>query len=451
MFNTLLIANRGEISVRIIRAARELGIRSVQAFSEADRDSQAVNYADEAICIGPPAAAKSYLNIEGIINAAKAVNADAIHPGYGFLSENPLFAAAVESAGLIFIGPKSETIALMGNKIAARQVAKEADIPIVPGSAGKIDDLQTAQLFAEKLGFPVMVKAAAGGGGKGIRQISRLDELENYLPHAQREASSAFGDSSLFIEKAITNSRHIEVQVVGDGKNAVHFFERDCSLQRKKQKLWEEAPAPDIPEELRARMCAATIALVSSLGYRGVGTVEYIYEPESESFFFMEMNTRIQVEHPVTEVITGVDLVRLGLLIAGGSTLEMRQEDISMRGHAIEVRINAEDPTRDFFPSPGQVTTLQVPDGPGIRFDSMLYQGYEIPPYYDSLIGKLIVFDEDRKKTILRLKRALGELHIDGIKTTTDLFRLLVQDKQIQKGPVNTLWLEQWIEANDFD
>jgi acetyl-CoA carboxylase biotin carboxylase subunit len=448
MLNTLLIANRGEISVRIIRAAKELGIRSVQAFSEADRESQAVNYADEAICIGPPAAAKSYLNIEAIIDAAKRVNADAIHPGYGFLSENPSFAAAVESAGLIFVGPTSKTMALMGNKISARQTAKDMGIPIVPGSTVKIDNLQTAKRYAENIGFPVMIKAAAGGGGKGIRQISRLDELADYLPHAQREANSAFGDSSLFIEKAITNSRHIEVQVVGDGKNAVQFFERDCSLQRKKQKLWEEAPALDISEELKVQMCAAAITLVKTLRYKGVGTVEFIYEPESENFFFMEMNTRIQVEHPVTEVITGVDLVRLGLLIAGGSPLEMRQEDISIKGHAIEVRINAEDPTRDFFPSPGQVATLRIPGGPGIRFDSNIYQGYEIPPYYDSLIGKLIAFDEDRKKAIMRLKRALGEFHIDGIHTTVDLFRLLVQDQEIQRGPVNTLWLEKWIESN---
>ena len=286
MLNTLLIANRGEISVRIIRAAKELGIRSVQAFSEADRESQAVNYADDAVCIGPPTAAKSYLNIEALINAAKRVNADAIHPGYGFLSENPSFAAAVESAGLIFVGPTSKTMALMGNKISARQTAKDVGIPIIPGSTVKIDNLQTAKRYAENLGFPVMIKAAAGGGGKGVRQISRLDELEGYLPHAQREANSAFGDPSLFIEKAVTNSRHIEVQVVGDGKNAVHFFERDCSLQRKKQKLWEEAPALDISEKLRAQMCAAAITLAKNLRYKGVGTVEFIYETKSESFFF---------------------------------------------------------------------------------------------------------------------------------------------------------------------
>ena len=448
MIKTLLIANRGEIAVRIIRAAKELGIFSVIAFSEADEDSKAVEFADDAVCIGQAMSKKSYLNIGGIIDAANKVNADAIHPGYGFLAENSFFASEVESAGIIFVGPRSETIALMGDKINARKVAIDAGVPIIPGSSGEIVDMNIAKKLAVELGFPVMIKATAGGGGKGIRQVFSSKEFENSIEEAKREALAGFGNSGIFLEKAINNARHIEVQLLSDGKQFLHFFERDCSLQRNKQKIWEESPAIGLSEKTKTKMFDASISLAKKIGYIGAGTVEFIYDSESEKFFFLEMNTRIQVEHPITEMVTGIDLVRLGLEVAGGKSLKLKQEEIKSRGHAIEVRINAEDPSNQFFPSPGKILDFQSPDGPGTRFDSILYLGYEIPPFYDSLIGKLIVWDENRDKTIKRLKRVLGELNISGIKTNVDMLRLLTQDKQIKAGPVNTNWLENWLINN---
>lgn len=451
MINSLLIANRGEIAVRIIRSAKEMGIHTVQVFSEADQDSQAVHLADEAICIGPPIPARSYLDIDGILEAAKKTNSDAIHPGYGFLAENADFVKAVESSGLYFVGPSAETVSLMGDKIAARRAALAAGVPIIPGSSDPVDDAANAARIAQDIGFPVMIKASAGGGGRGIRQVSNSDELAGLIPAAQREAMSAFGDSGLFIEKAVANARHIEIQIVGDGTEVIHLFERDCSIQRRKQKLWEEAPAPDLPVDIRMRICDAATSLLRKIGYRGVGTVEFIYDVDSSEFFFLEVNTRIQVEHPVTEMITGVDLVRLGLLIASGVPLQLCQEEVQYRGHAIEVRINAEDPENEFFPCPGTVSSVRVPDGPGVRFDSMLYPGYEIPPFYDSLLGKLIIWDEDRESAINRLDRALAELCVGGVKTTTSLFRRLVKDDQIRKGPVTTLWLENWLRESDTE
>ena len=448
MIKTLLIANRGEIAVRIIRAAKELGIFSVIAFSEADEESKAVEFADDAVCIGQAMSKKSYLNVEGIIDAANKVNADAIHPGYGFLAENSFFASAVESAGIIFVGPRSETIALMGDKINARKAAIDAGVPIIPGSSGEIVDITIAKKLAVELGFPVMIKATAGGGGKGIRQVFSSKELEENIDEAKREALAGFGNSGIFLEKSINKARHIEVQVLSDGKHFLHFFERDCSLQRNKQKIWEESPAIGISEKTKTKIFDAAISLTKKISYIGAGTVEFIYDSESENFFFLEMNTRIQVEHPVTEMVVGIDLVRLGLEIAGGESLNLKQEEIKSRGHAIEIRINAEDPANQFFPSPGKILDFRAPDGPGTRFDSMLYLGYEIPPFYDSLIGKLIVWDENRDKAIKRLKRTIGELNICGIKTNIDMLRLLTEDKQIKAGPVNTNWLENWLKTN---
>ena len=448
MIKTLLIANRGEIAVRIIRAAKELGIVSIIAYSEADEESKAVGLADEKVCIGQAMSKKSYLNIEGIIDAAKEVNADAIHPGYGFLAENPLFAASVESAGIIFVGPRSETIELMGNKINARKAAIDAGVPIIPGSTGNIEDIASGKKIAEELGFPIMIKAAAGGGGKGIRQVNSFSEFEENIDEAKREALAGFGNSGIFIEKSITNARHVEVQVLSDGEKFFHFFERDCSLQRKKQKIWEESPAIKIADKIKDEMFNSAISLAKKISYIGAGTVEFIYDSESQDFYFLEMNTRIQVEHPVTEMVTGFDLVRLGLEISSGKSLKLEQEEIKQRGHSIEIRINAEDPANNFFPSPGQIMEYQTPDGPGTRFDSMLFLGYEIPPYYDSLIGKLIVWDENRGKAISRLKRSLNELKICGIKTNIDMLRLLTEDNQINEGPVNTNWLENWLNNN---
>ena len=444
----LLIANRGEIAVRIIRAARELGIRTVQVHSAADAEMLAVKMADEAVNIGPPHAAKSYLNIENILKAAKQTGADAVHPGYGFLAENAGFADAVEAAGLIFVGPKGDSIRVMGDKVAARVAAEAAGVPVVPGSDGRVDDPEHAKHIAMAIGFPVMIKAAAGGGGRGIRIAHDMTEFETLMPQASAEAKAAFGDGGLYIEKVIERARHIEVQILGDGQRAIHCFERECSLQRRRQKVWEEAPSAVLPQSIREKLCASAVALAEAVNYRGAGTLEYLYDDVTHHFYFIEMNTRIQVEHPVTEMITGIDLVREMILISGGAPLSIRQEDVKMHGHAIEVRINAEDPAKNFQPAPGTVTSLRVPGGPGTRFDTMLYQGYQVPPFYDSLLGKLIVWDETRAGAIARMARALGELEVEGLSATKPLHQLLAQDESVAKADFHTRWLEPWLEAN---
>jgi acetyl-CoA carboxylase, biotin carboxylase subunit len=444
----LLIANRGEIAVRIIRAAKELGIRTVQVHSAADVQSLAVEMADEAVNIGPPHAAKSYLNIEAILIAAKQTGADAVHPGYGFLAENANFADAVKEAGLVFVGPSGAAIRTMGDKVAARIAAQSAGVPVVPGSDGRVDDLDEARVIAARIGFPIMIKAAAGGGGRGIRVAENMAEFETLMPQASTEAKAAFGDGGLYIERVIARARHIEVQVLGDGKRAVHCFERECSLQRRRQKVWEEAPSPVLPQSIREKLCASAVALTEAVKYSGAGTIEYLYDDVSGEFYFIEMNTRIQVEHPVTEMVTGIDLVREMIRIAGGEALRFRQSDIRLTGHAIEVRINAEDPAKNFAPFPGTVVSLNVPGGPGTRFDTMLYQGYQVPPFYDSLLGKLIVWDETRDAAISRMQRALGELHIEGIRTTKSLHQLLCGDDNVRKSDFHTRWLEPWLETN---
>ena len=444
---SLLIANRGEIAVRIIRAARELGIRTIQAHSQADADSLAVRFADQAVEIGPPQAAKSYLNIEAILDAAQRTGADAVHPGYGFLAESADFADGVESAGLIFVGPTGESIRLLGDKVAARGIAAKSGVPTVPGSPDRIDDLEAARSIAGAIGYPVMIKAAAGGGGRGIRVIADEAEFDRMAPQASAEARAAFGDGGLYIEKLIDKARHVEVQVLGDGERVVHCFERECSLQRRRQKVWEEAPASTLPAEARQALCASAVALARCVGYRGAGTVEYLYDDATQAFYFIEMNTRIQVEHPVTELITGIDLVREMIRIAGGEPLRLRQEDIQARGCAIECRINAEDPANNFMPNPGTIDRLTVPGGPGVRFDTMLYPGCAISPFYDSLLGKLIVWDETRSSALRRLERALGELEISGVKTTKPLHQALAADEAVQTASFHTTFLEQWLAS----
>jgi acetyl-CoA carboxylase biotin carboxylase subunit len=445
---TLLIANRGEIAVRIIRAARELGIRTVQAYSDADANSLAVKLADAAVNIGPPQASKSYLSIAAILAAARESEADAVHPGYGFLAENADFADAVEAASLIFVGPPGSVIRLMGDKAAAREIAARAGVPTVPGSDGRIDTPEDAREAASRLGYPVMIKAAAGGGGRGIRIVNDRAELDRLVPQASVEAKTAFGDGGLYLEKLVERARHIEVQVLGDGRDVVHLYERECSLQRRRQKVWEEAPAAHLPDEIRARLCACAVELARAVFYRGAGTLEFLYDETTRDFYFIEMNTRIQVEHPVTEFVTGVDLVREMIKIAGGEPLGLRQADIRCVGHSIECRINAEDPAMGFMPSPGIVSGLRVPSGPGVRFDSMLYAGYAVPPFYDSLIGKLIVWDESRAAAIERLRRALGEFEIDGLKTTIGLHEALALDADVRALRFDTKFLERWIETN---
>ncbi len=442
--SSVLIANRGEIAVRIIKAAKALGIRTVQVHSAADADMLAVRLADEAINIGPPAPKKSYLNIEAVIAAAKAANVDAVHPGYGFLSENGDFADAVAAAGLTFIGPSGDAIRLLGDKVAAREVAKRAGVPTVPGSGGRIFDLAEAHEIAERIGFPVMIKAAAGGGGRGIRIVESLADLDKQFPLAAAEALAAFGDGGLYIEKVISRARHVEVQIFGDGENFIHLHERECSLQRRRQKVWEEAPSLLLPQIVRQKLCESAVALAREVGYKGAGTVEYLYDEDSSEFYFIEVNTRIQVEHPVTEMITGVDLVQEMFRVAGGAPLSVTQDDIRPRGHAIECRINAED-ARTFIPSPGTITHFHAPGGLGVRIDSGAYQGYKISPYYDSLIGKLIVHGRTRVECMMRLRRALDEFVVDGIKTTLPLFQDLVSNQDIANGDYDIHWLEDYL------
>ena len=443
----LLVANRGEIAVRIIRAARELGLETVAVHSEADRDSLAVRMADVVVPIGPAPAAKSYLNIDAIVRAAQDSGADAVHPGYGFLSENAEFAEVVEKAGLIFVGPTAEVIRLMGNKSVARATAAKAGVPTVPGSDGVIDTIDGALSTAARIGYPVMIKASAGGGGRGIRVANDGDELRKQMSVAQTEAQSAFGDKSVYLERFIPRARHVEVQVLGDGRDVVHCFERECSLQRRRQKILEEAPSPALSSATRERLCESAVRLAKSVSYRGAGTLEYLYDDDSTQFFFIEMNTRIQVEHPITEMITGIDLVREMIRVAQGERLRFQQSEIAMRGVAIECRINAEDPVKNFMPSPGRVSEIDLPGGPGVRVDTMLYPGYTVPPYYDSLLGKLIVHAEDRPAAIARMRRALQELRVAGVSTTRSLHLELMDEPRFHAAQFDTNFLEGWLSA----
>ncbi len=443
---TLLIANRGEIACRINRAAKSLGLRVVQVASEADTDSLAARVADEVKVIGPPAAAKSYLKTDAILEAARESGADAIHPGYGFLSENADFADAVEAAGLVFVGPTGDTIRLMGDKAAAREQARKVGVPTVPGSDGVIADMDAALEIAREVGFPVMIKASAGGGGRGIRIADDADTFRTLASQAANEAKSAFGDGGIYIEKVIETARHVEVQVLGDGTDVVHFYDRECSLQRRRQKVWEEAPSAALDDATRTKLCDAAVALARSVNYRGAGTVEFLYDDATGVFHFIEMNTRIQVEHPVTEMICDTDLVAGMIRVCGGEALGLTQADISRKGHAIEVRLNAEDPANGFMPFPGEVTALRVPEGEGIRFDHMLYEGYAIPPFYNSLLGKLVVWAPDRKAAIARLEGALRDLEIGGLPTTAPLFTALARNTDVQANAVHTRWLETWLE-----
>jgi acetyl-CoA carboxylase biotin carboxylase subunit len=439
----LLIANRGEIALRIHRACHEMGIKTVAVHSTADTDAMHVRLADEAICIGPPAARDSYLNIPNIISAAEISGADAIHPGYGFLSENAQFAEIVEAHGIAFVGPKPEHIRIMGDKVEAKRTAGALGLPLVPGSDGAISDIDEAKIIAKEIGYPVLIKAASGGGGRGMKVVAHPDELETLMQQAGSEAKAAFGDATVYMEKYLGNPRHIEFQVFGDGKgNAIHLGERDCSLQRRHQKVLEEAPSPVLSSAERDRMGGIVSKAMADMGYRGAGTIEFLYE--DGEFYFIEMNTRLQVEHPVTEMITGVDLVREQIRIAEGKPLSVAQEDLRFTGHAIECRINAEDP-KTFAPSPGTVTRYHVPGGMHVRVDSGLYQGYKVPPYYDSMIGKLIVYGRTREGCIMRLQRALQEYVIEGMKTTIPLHQALLKDPEFQNGDYTIKWLEEWL------
>lgn len=441
----LLVANRGEIAVRIIRAAQGLGIPTVAACSEVDVDALPARLADEVRVIGPARADRSYLNGEALIAAALDSGADAIHPGYGFLSENAAFAQAVVEAGLVFVGPDAATIRQMGDKAEARRTAKAAGVPVVPGSPGELDSLEAALACAVEVGYPLLIKASAGGGGRGIRIAHDAEELAREFPLAQREAQAAFGSGAVYLERFIRQARHIEVQVLGDGQHAVHLFERECSLQRRRQKVFEEAPSPALSEAQRAALCESAVRLARQIGYRGAGTLEYLFDAVSGEFFFIEMNTRIQVEHPVTEMVTGVDLVQWMLRIAGGEPLSLSQEEIRLQGAALEMRINAEDPARNFFPSPGVVQSLSWPQGEGVRVDSHLFEGYRVPAYYDSLLAKVVVQGADRSEAFARAEQALAATRLTGMATTLPLHRLLLADAAVRDGQFDTGTLEPWL------
>ena len=446
MFNKILVANRGEIALRVIRAAREMGVKSVAVHSTADSDAMHVRMADESVCIGPPSSQQSYLSIPAIIAACEITGAEAIHPGYGFLSENAGFVQVIEDHGLTFIGPTAEHIRIMGDKITAKDTMKKLGVPCVPGSEGGVATLDEAKKLGAEIGYPVIIKATAGGGGKGMKVAQTAKDMERAFQTARAEGKSNFGNDEVYIEKYLTTPRHIEIQVFGDGKGrAVHLGERDCSLQRRHQKVFEEAPGPAISAEERARIGKVCADAMADISYIGAGPIEFLYE--NGEFYFIEMNTRLQVEHPVTEGIFGVDLVREQIRVASGLPMEFTQENLKINGHAIEVRLNAEK-LPNFRPSPGRISQYHAPGGLGVRMDSALYDGYSIPPYYDSLIGKLIVHGRDRPEALARLGRALGELIIDGVDTTIPLFRALLEEEAVQTGAYNIHWLEHWLETN---
>ena len=446
MFNKILIANRGEIALRVIRAAREMGIPSVAVHSTADSDAMHVRMADESVCIGPPPATESYLSVPAIMSACEITGADAIHPGYGFLSENANFVQIIEDHELTFIGPTAEHIRMMGDKITAKDTMKALGVPCVPGSEGGVPDLATAQEIGADIGYPVIIKATAGGGGRGMKVAETAKDMESAFLTARAEGKSNFGNDEVYIEKYLQTPRHIEIQVFGDGKGkAIHLGERDCSLQRRHQKVFEEAPGPAITPALRARIGKVCADAVAAINYTGAGTIEFLFE--DDEFYFIEMNTRLQVEHPVTEEIFGVDLVREQIRVASGLPMSWVQDDLSINGHSIEVRINAER-LPNFAPSPGRISQYHAPGGLGVRMDSALYDGYVIPPYYDSLIGKLIVHGRDRPEALARLNRALGELIVDGVDTTIPLFHDLLQDPDVHSGDYNIHWLEKWLQTH---
>ncbi|WP_300014186.1 acetyl-CoA carboxylase biotin carboxylase subunit [uncultured Roseobacter sp.] len=446
MFEKILIANRGEIALRVVRAAREMGIATVAVHSTADSDAMHVRMADESVCIGPPSGAQSYLSVPAIIAACEVTGAEAIHPGYGFLSENAGFVQVVEDHDLTFIGPTAEHIRIMGDKITAKDTMKKLGVPCVPGSDGGVATLEEAKRLGEDMGYPVIIKATAGGGGRGMKVAQNAGEMEKAFLTARAEGKSNFGNDEVYIEKYLTTPRHIEIQVFGDGKGrAVHLGERDCSLQRRHQKVFEEAPGPAISAEERAAIGKVCSDAVARINYTGAGTIEFLYE--NGEFYFIEMNTRLQVEHPVTEAIFGVDLVREQIRVASGMEMSFQQEDLTINGHSIEVRINAEK-LPNFAPCPGRITQYHAPGGLGVRMDSALYDGYSIPPYYDSLIGKLIVHGRDRPEALARLNRALGELIVDGVDTTVPLFHALLQEEDVLTGNYNIHWLEHWLETN---
>ncbi|MCG8155639.1 acetyl-CoA carboxylase biotin carboxylase subunit [Brenneria goodwinii] len=443
----LLIANRGEIAVRIIHAAKSLGIPTVAACSDADTDALPARLADEVYILGPARADQSYLNVDALLQGARLCGADAIHPGYGFLSENADFAQAVEQAGLRFIGPTPQTIRMMGDKAVARRTAQKAGVPVVPGSTAALGNIDAALQCAEEIGYPLLIKAAAGGGGRGIRVVANAAELARDFPIAQNESNAAFGCGDVYLERFIQHARHIEVQILGDGERVIHLYERECSLQRRRQKIFEEAPSPALSPVQREAICHSALQLAQQLRYRGAGTLEYLFDEDSGEFYFIEMNTRIQVEHPVTEMVTGVDLVQWMLRIAQGEKLSLRQQDIALSGNACEMRINAEDPDRNFFPCPGVVEKLLWPQGDGIRIDSHLFSGYRIPPYYDSLLAKLVVHGPDRRQMLARAELALRQLRLTGIVTTQSLHQWLIADPRLRAGQFDTTALEEWLKA----
>ncbi|MGK0266014.1 MAG: acetyl-CoA carboxylase biotin carboxylase subunit [Maricaulis sp.] len=447
MFEKILIANRGEIALRIHRACREMGIRTVAIHSEADANAMHVRLADESVCVGPASAAKSYLNVPSIIAAAEVTGAQAIHPGYGFLSENARFAEIVEAHGLTFIGPTAAHIRMMGDKITAKKAVMAAGIPVVPGSEGGVSEIKEAKRIAAEIGYPVLVKAASGGGGRGMKVAENEARLQEAMDTASAEAAAAFGDGTIYLEKYLGRPRHIEIQILADMHgNVVHLGERDCSLQRRHQKILEEAPSPALNAAERAQIGETVRKAIEVIGYRGVGTIEFLYE--NGEFYFIEMNTRLQVEHPVTEMITGIDLVREQIRVADGAHLDIRQEDITFEGHAIECRINAENP-RTFAPSPGKITDFHAPGGLGVRLDSALYTGYSVPPYYDSLIGKLIVHGRTRAEALLRLRRSLEEMVVGGIETSIPIFLNLLEEPEFVNGDYHIRWLEDWLASRE--
>jgi acetyl-CoA carboxylase, biotin carboxylase subunit len=449
MFEKILIANRGEIALRVLRACKEMGIRTVAVHSEADRSAMHVRLADESVCVGPASAAKSYLNIPSIITAAQITHADAIHPGYGFLSENAKFAEIVEKHNITFIGPKPEHIRMMGDKITAKEAIQSAGVPVVPGSDGGVATLEDARTIAKKIGYPVLIKATAGGGGRGMKVALSADEIDFAFQTARTEAKAAFGNDAVYMEKYLQKPRHIELQVVADSHgNVIHLGERDCSLQRRHQKVFEEAPSPVIDAATRASIGKTVTTAIKKLGYLGVGTIEFLYE--NDEFYFIEMNTRLQVEHPVTEMITRIDLVQEQIRIAAGEKLSITQKDVVIEGHAIECRINAENP-ETFAPSPGLITDFHAPGGLGVRLDSAVYSGYRVPPHYDSLIGKLIVHAPSRPEALARLRRALDEMVVGGVETTLPLHRRLVNNADIQAGKYDIHWLERFLKATAKD